>query len=335
MKPLLQLLLITILIAELQLSNSFSPLLRIPHTHFVDQHGTKSQLFLTQEEYDNSIKKATNNVAPSDTSSESSSSTSIDFAIDPHSDEAKAVTERLGLTPKQHETLAQLAELIVTWNDRINVVSRRDCTPDVVFGRHILPSLAILKLMAATTPQDQPEGGTSGARRKIIDVGTGGGFPGLPLAIALPDVEFVLVDSVGKKLIVVQELATALCLDNVSTHHGRAEEMADDLMIGRTHRRAYDICVGRSVTSIPKFCFWIQDLLLEQRGKLLYIIGGDVDGTILQRTEADVAIDELLQQDGASDKRILVFPQAQVKAIAKTSGEVKQFRGSRRSLPNP
>lgn len=327
----LQLLLLTMISAQLQLSLSFTPLALVSRMHFVDKHRTKSRLFLTQEEYDNNNKKAKNIDSPSQLLSDLSSSTSINFAMDPHSDEAKSVTGRLGLTPTQHETLAQLAELIVTWNDRINVVSRRDCSPEVVFGRHILPSLAMLKIMTATITQDQTEGET---RRKVIDVGTGGGFPGLPLAIALPDVDFVLVDSVGKKLIVVQELATALSLDNVSTHHGRAEEMADDLMIGRTHRRAYDVCVGRSVTSIPRFCFWMQDLL-QERGKLFYIIGGDLDDAILKRTEADVAIDELLEQDGASDKRILVFPQPQVKAIAKTSGEIKQFRGSRRGLPNP
>lgn len=330
-----QFLLITIMTAQLQLSMSFTSLVFAPRMHFVDKHRTNSRLFLTQEEYDNNNKKMTNNDSPSNHLSDATSSTSINFAMDPHTDEAKSVTGRLGLSPNQHETLVQLAELIVTWNDRINVVSRRDCTLEVVFGRHILPSLAMLKILTATITQDQTEGGTSGTRRKVIDVGTGGGFPGLPLAIALPDVDFVLVDSVGKKLIVVQEMATALSLDNVSTHHGRAEEMADDLMIGRTHRRAYDVCVGRSVTSIPRFCFWMQDLLQEQRGKLFYIIGGELDDAILQRTEADVAIDELLQQDGASDKRILVFPQAQVKAIAKTSGEVKQFRGSRRGLPNP
>lgn len=316
---------ISVIFQSLQLTTSFS-LLRIRHCHHNHHdYRTNTKLALTQDEYDkiHSV-------------SSSESSTSTQFAMDPHSEEAKAlVTNRLGLSLAQYDKLTQLAELIVSWNDRINVVSRRDCTKEVIFGRHILPSLALLVLL-------KEEGSDEGLLRSssvnnIVDVGTGGGFPGLPLAIALPDVKFVLVDSVGKKLIVVQEMIRELALDNVSIHHGRAEDMADDLLIGRTHRKAYDICVGRSVTSIPRFCFWMQDLLKEKDGKLLYIIGGELDEEVLQNVEVDIAIDDLLLQPGSSDKRILVFPQAQVKAIARISGEVKQFRGSRRAStgPNP
>jgi len=128
---------------------------------------------------------------------------------------------------------------------------------------------------------------------------------------------------------VVQEVADRLDLDNLWTHHGRAEEMVDDVLEGRKHKHAYDVCVGRSVTSIPKFCFWIQELLKKQdkdseAGKLMYIIGGDIEQEILSKTEQDVWIEELLDQPGASDKRILVLAQNEVKAIAKASGEVKR-----------
>jgi 16S rRNA (guanine527-N7)-methyltransferase len=304
-----------------QLTTSFTPLC-FRHNH---DYRTNTKLALTQDEYDK-IRSA----------SSAESSTSTQFAMDPHSEEAKAlVTTRLGLSLAQCDKLTQLAELIVSWNDRINIISRRDCTTEVVFGRHVLPSLALLALRKE---EDSEEGLLrSSSVKNIVDVGTGGGFPGLPLAIALPDVNFVLVDSVGKKLIVVQDMIRELGLDNVSIHHGRAEDMADDLLIGRIHRKAYDICVGRSVTSIPRFCFWMQDLLKEIDGKLLYIIGGELDEEVLQNAEVDMAIDELLLQPGSSDKRIMVFPQAQVKSIARNSGEVKQFRGSRRAAagPNP
>ena len=313
---------VCVLFQLVQLSTSFSPLC-VAGSHHAS-YRTNTKLDLTQDEYDN-IHSAVS----------SESSTSTQFAMDPHSEEAKAlVTKRLGLSLAQYEKLTRLAELIVGWNERINVVSRRDCTAEVVFGRHILPSLALLAILK----EDSDEGLlASSSLKNIVDVGTGGGFPGLPLAIALPNVNFVLVDSVGKKLIVVQEMIQELALDNVSIHHGRAEDMADDILIGRNHRKAYDICVGRSVTSIPRFCFWMQDLLKEKDGKLLYIIGGELDEDVVRNSEVDVAIDDLLQQPGSSDKRILVFPQAQVKAIARESGEVKQFRGSRKAAagPNP
>ena len=324
----LQVLIISIvgvLLQLVQLSSGFSPLCLRQH-HHPHPFRTCTKLALAQDEYDNIHR---------DVSSESSTSTQ--FAMDPHSQEAiDLVTKRLGLSLAQYEKLTRLAELIVSWNERINVVSRRDCTKEVIFGRHILPSLALL---AITTKEDGHDEAllASSSLKNIVDIGTGGGFPGLPLAIALPNVNFVLVDSVGKKLIVVQEMIRELALDNVSIHHGRAEDMADDILISRNHRKAYDICVGRSVTSIPRFCFWMQDLLKEKDGKLLYIIGGELDEDVVQNAEVDVAIDDLLQQSGSSDKRILVFPQTLVKAIARASGEVKQFRGSRKSAagPNP
>mmetsp|Transcript_26195 Transcript_26195/g.39663 ORF Transcript_26195/g.39663 Transcript_26195/m.39663 type:complete len:343 (-) Transcript_26195:53-1081(-) len=258
-----------------------------------------------------------------------SPSKSIDFALDPYSSGAENIIQnRLGLTKRQHDKLAKLSELIFDWNQNINLISRRDCTVEVVFGRHVLPSLALLSV-------DSPF--KDGFR--VVDVGTGGGFPGLPLAIACPNVDFLLVDSVGKKLNVIEEIAETLALDNVFTHHGRAEEMVD--IIASKHRNAYDICVGRSVTSLPRFCFWVQDLLRQEYtddskgeySKVMYIIGGEIEEEILQRTECSPSINDLLQQDGVSDKRILVFPQSEVYDIAALSGEKKKIR-KRPIVPN-
>ena len=162
---------------------------------------------------------------------------------------------------------------------------------------------------------------------KVIDVGTGGGFPGLPLAIVYPEAEFMLVDSVGKKLKAVEEMARELDLTNVRIHHGRAEEMTDDILEGSRHRGAYDVCLGRSVAALPKFCFWISELIKPESGRLVYIIGGDIEDALLAQVESDVAIDNVLAQDGASDKRILTFNQEAVARIAAASGEVKRKRG--------
>lgn len=248
--------------------------------------------------------------------------------MEPDSEEAHLITFRLGLNKDQHQALGNLASLVVEWNEKINLVSRKDCTESVVFGRHVLPSIALASLPHFAASQN-----------KIVDVGTGGGFPGLPLAIAYPDATFLLVDSVGKKIKAVEAMAEELGLTNVETHHGRAEELVDDAFKGHLHRGAYNICVGRSVAPLPKFCFWITDLLKKQDkgegGRLLYIIGGDIDNDVLSRAESVVAIDDLLDCPGASDKRILVLDQEDVASIAAASGEKKQQRGPAKPRSNP
>jgi 16S rRNA (guanine527-N7)-methyltransferase len=233
----------------------------------------------------------------------SSFSTSSDFAIDPTSPKAKEIMNHLGLTTVQHTQLAALAVLVVDWNERINLISRRDCCKEVVFGRHIIPSLAPLGLKENPIIQD---------KQRVVDVGTGGGFPGLPLAIAYPNVDFLLVDSVGKKLVAVKDMAETLKLTNVKIHHGRAEELEE---------KDFDVCVGRSVAGIPTFCLWTQNLLKKKDGRLLYMIGGDIKEELLDQAIVDRAIDDLLDCPNASDKRVLVFPQDSVKKIAADSGE--------------
>ena len=242
------------------------------------------------------------------------SSTSLSFALDPESEEAYEITSKLGIDKNYHEKLVQLSRLVVEWNERLNLISRKDCTLEVVFGRHVLPSIAIAGIQGITLAD----------QKRIVDVGTGGGFPGLPLAILNPEVQFLLVDSVGKKLTAVQEMADELGLTNIQTHHGRAEELVVE--------QKFDICVGRSVTAMPRFCFWIQDLLQPKTGKLIYIIGGDIEENVLNRVEQDISIHDILQtSDGQSsllsDKRTLVLQANDVVQIAKESGEKKQIIG--------
>ena len=243
----------------------------------------------------------------------STTSTSTSFAMEPGSAEAKRILNKLGLSDAQCQQMQNLAELVVDWNGRINLVSRKDCTVPVVFGRHILPSLAPLGLDDPIIQNDD--------NQRVADVGTGGGFPGLPLAIAYPNVQFLLVDSVGKKLVAVQDMADKLGLTNVKTQHARAEEMIDKYS-------SFDACVGRSVAAIPKFCFWTQGLL-KKDGHVIYLIGGEIEQELLDQTTTDVEIDTLLDHPGASDKRILVFPRGSVKNIAAASGEVLRLPGKK------
>jgi 16S rRNA (guanine527-N7)-methyltransferase len=232
-----------------------------------------------------------------------SSSTSVDFSMDPTSPQAKEIMNHLGLSVEQHSQLAKLAVLVNDWNGRLNLISRRDCSKEVVFGRHIIPSLAPLGLLDSNSIQDH---------QRVVDVGTGGGFPGLPLAIAYPNVEFLLVDSIGKKLAAVQDMADTLGLTNVKIYHGRAEALEE---------KEFDVCVGRSVAAVPTFCYWVQHLLKKDTGHLMYMIGGDIEEELLEQAIVDREINDLLDCPGASDKRILVFPQPVVKGIAAASGE--------------
>lgn len=228
-------------------------------------------------------------------------SPSASWELDPTSDLAKTIViDQLGLDSDQLEKLQQLALLVTDWNDKINLVSRKDCSPATVFGRHILPSLAVCAV------KDSP----LQSAKTLVDVGTGGGFPGLPLAIAFPDMEMVLLDSVGKKLTAVQDMVDELKLTNVVTHHGRAEDFSE---------RKFDVATGRSVSAIPQFCTWMQKLLKPDSGRLMYWIGGDVPANVLNKATANELITALVP-NMESDKRILTFPQAAVKKIARESG---------------
>lgn len=142
-----------------------------------------------------------------------------------------------GITPAQAAQFVQLPELYATWNAQINVISRKDM--DNFFVHHLLHSLAIAKLIRFTP-------GT-----KVLDIGTGGGFPGIPLAILFPETQFHLVDSIGKKIKVVAEVAEALGLQNVTAQQIRAEEL----------KAQYDFVVSRAVAPWPDIHRWSSKLI--------------------------------------------------------------------------
>lgn len=228
------------------------------------------------------------------------------LSLDPDSEEARQiVTEELNQSEATLGKLRKLSYLVTEWNDRINLVSRQDCSTSTVFGRHVLPSAAVTQLN-----RDDGSPFLTQAKR-AVDVGTGGGFPGLPLAILYPETSFLLLDSVGKKLLACADMAESLDLTNVKTHHGRAEELIDN---------KFDIVTGRSVTSVPQFCAWIQHLLTEDGHLLYWIGGGDIPHNVLELVKHDVPLSDLVPVLQSSDKRILVFTAKAVRQIAKESG---------------
>jgi 16S rRNA (guanine527-N7)-methyltransferase len=143
------------------------------------------------------------------------------------------------LSPEQQERFARLVPLYTEWNAKINVISRQDI--ENLEERHILHSLAVAKAMTFKP----------GAR--LLDLGTGGGFPGVPLAILFPDVEFLLVDGTGKKIRVVQEVAAAVGLQNLTARHGRVEDLK---MNGQ-----FDFVLSRGVATLDQLLRWSQSLL--------------------------------------------------------------------------
>ncbi len=165
------------------------------------------------------------------------------------------------LTPLQVQQFEQCLPLYTLWNEQINVISRKDI--EHLYERHILHSLAIAKVI-------QFKKGT-----KIMDVGTGGGFPGIPLAILFPEVDFLLVDSIGKKIKVVNEVASAIGLQNLRALHSRAEGVDEK----------FDFVVSRAVTTLPDFMVWVQNNYLvksfnDMPNGLLYLKGGNLDEEI-------------------------------------------------------
>lgn len=166
-------------------------------------------------------------------------------------------------TPEQLAQFKQLQEVYTFWNEKINVISRKDM--DHFYNNHVLHSLSIAALFEFVQGQ------------RIIDIGTGGGFPGIPLAIFYPEVEFLLVDSIKKKLSVVNEVIAALQLKNVKTHWGRAEEIKQ--------QNSFDFAVSRAVAPLGDLWHWARPLLrkahrAEFDNGLICLKGGDLNEEI-------------------------------------------------------
>ena len=161
------------------------------------------------------------------------------------------------LTDNQLVQFQKLEELYHDWNAKINVISRKDI--DELYVKHILHSLGIAKVM-----NFEP-------KATVLDVGTGGGFPGIPLAILFPETRFYLIDVIAKKIKVVNEVVAALGLENVKAEQLRAENMKGE----------FDFIVSRAVTNMPDFVYWIKDKIKKQnkhklKNGILYLKGGDL-----------------------------------------------------------
>ena len=191
------------------------------------------------------------------------------------------------LSENQIQQFSQLGDLYKEWNDQINVVSRKDI--EEIYTNHILHSLAIAKVMQFS------------AGSKVLDVGTGGGLPGIPLAIFFPEVEFHLVDSIGKKIKVVNGIAEALNLKNVKGEQKRAEELKDK----------YDFVVSRAVTAMPRFVEWIRNKYKTENNNplpngLLYLKGGDLTEELADFPKAVLHnISDIFEEDFFETKKVV------------------------------
>ncbi len=195
------------------------------------------------------------------------------------------------LSEIQKSQFAQLPELYSFWNNQINVISRQDV--DNLLERHVLHSLAIAKIV-----QFKP--GT-----EILDVGTGGGFPGVPLAIMFPETSFHLIDGIGKKIKVVTEISTALGLKNVKAEQIRAEQLKTD----------YEFIVSRAVTQLPVFFNWVRGKISKNnfhsiKNGLLCLKGGDLEEELstFGRKTKTYHLSDFFNEDFFETKKVVYVP---------------------------
>jgi 16S rRNA (guanine527-N7)-methyltransferase len=195
------------------------------------------------------------------------------------------------LRPEQISQFERLGTLVTEWNEKINVISRKDI--ESLYEKHILHSLAIAKIISFR------------AGSKILDVGTGGGFPGIPLAILFPACHFILIDSIGKKIKVVQDIAEKLGLDNVTAIQTRVEEV----------KETFDFVVSRAVTSFPDFVAMVRKNISKTQKNsrpngIIYLKGGDFQEEIKpfkQLAEVD-EIKSFFEEPFFETKKIVYLP---------------------------
>jgi 16S rRNA (guanine527-N7)-methyltransferase len=194
------------------------------------------------------------------------------------------------LTKSQYVKFEALKDVYTNWNAQINVISRKDI--DELYVKHVLHSLGIAKIQTFN----------SGA--KILDIGTGGGFPGIPLAILFPEVEFYLVDSIGKKIKVVNEVANALQLTNVKAAYMRAEKVNDK----------FDFIVSRAVTNMDNFVKWTYKKIAKKQNHflkngILYLKGGDLKQELQNFPNATIYnLTEYFNEDFFETKKVVHIP---------------------------
>lgn len=194
------------------------------------------------------------------------------------------------LSEEQQAQFLLLEELYKDWNQKVNVVSRKDI--DELYQRHVLHSLGIAKI------QEFKDGA------EVLDVGTGGGFPGIPLAILFPNVHFTLVDSIGKKIKVVDEVVQGLGLNNVVTINARVEEL----------QKQFDFIVSRAVAAMPTFVHWIKgkikkESLHERRNGILYLKGGDLSEELKEYKTAQIFnLSDYFTEDFYDTKSVVYLP---------------------------
>ncbi len=197
-------------------------------------------------------------------------------------------------TPKQTRQLAALKDLYKDWNEKINVISRKDI--DNFYLHHVLHSLSIATQFEF------------GKDMQVMDLGCGGGFPGVPLAIFFPDTQFHMVDSINKKLTVIKEIAAEIGLDNITTRHSRAEDIKD---------RQFDAVVSRAVAPLKDLWRWSKPLLKKNRNRpedqpngLVCLKGGDLTTEIFESGCKPFVWDiyQLFPEDHFKEKFMLYQP---------------------------
>lgn len=194
------------------------------------------------------------------------------------------------LTQDQIDKFEKLEALYQDWNLKINVVSRKDI--DELYLRHVVHSLAIAKVI------EFKDGS------KLMDVGTGGGFPGIPLAIMYPECSFHLVDSIAKKLKVVNEVVTGLGLTNVKTTHSRVEAIND----------TYDFIISRAVAAMPTFVHWVKGKISKEqkhelKNGIIYLKGGDLTEELKDyKTTTIYDLKDFYEEDFYDTKKVVHLP---------------------------